>query len=240
MKHGQGRYRYDMVCLGSNIVKFKHGEARPPNAQILQVRMWRLHRKNSKANTVWRRDSQSLRLGDSEKTQGRQIVVLFFLWEFQVVTGMYTILISGFSNIDECEYHDVMHFWFISVEWCANPCTQVGNHNYGQLLDFSLLDENEFSERSVNLSNYAELKARMAERCGMHVRILRFSETVSEAQLITIIQGADLAALPLFFVLNLSGPLFSLFHFVPLSPWSSNHCFLGDLLRFDSNWSVAM
>lgn len=82
---------------------------------------------------------------------------------------------------------------------------QVGNHNYGQLLDFSLLDENEFSERSVNLSNYAELKARMAERCGMHVRILRFSETVSEAQLITIIQGADLAALPLFFVLNLLG-----------------------------------
>ena len=67
----------------------------------------------------------------------------------------------------------------------------MGNHNYGQLLDFSSLDENE-PERSVNLSNYAELKARMAERCGMHVRILRFSETVSEAQLITIIQGADL------------------------------------------------
>ena len=37
VKHGQGRYRYDMVDLGSNTVKsvkFKHGEA-----QMLQVRM---------------------------------------------------------------------------------------------------------------------------------------------------------------------------------------------------------
>ena len=42
---------------------------------------------------------------------------------------------------------------------------------------------------SVNSSNYAELKARMAERCGMHVQILRFSETVTQARLIRIIQG---------------------------------------------------
>lgn len=194
MKHGQGRYRYDMVGLGSNTVKFKHGEA-----QMLQVRMWRLHRKNSKANTAWRRDSQSLRLGDSE-TQGRQMVVLFFLVG---VSGCH----GNVYNIDVSWCHALIIYIsrMMYLSMSQFRARQVGNHNYGQLLDFSLLDENEFSERSVNLSNYAELKARMADRCGMHVRILRFSETVSEAQLITIIQGADLASLPLFFVLNRLG-----------------------------------
>ena len=69
---------------------------------------------------------------------------------------------------------------------------KVGNHNYGQLLDFSGLEPDgpeKLDEHKVNLSNYAELKARMAERCGMHVQILRFSETVTQARLIRIIQG---------------------------------------------------
>ncbi|CAK9004228.1 unnamed protein product [Durusdinium trenchii] len=69
---------------------------------------------------------------------------------------------------------------------------EVGNHNYGQLLDFSGLEPDgpeKLDEHKVNLSNYAELKARMAERCGMHVQILRFSETVTQARLIRIIQG---------------------------------------------------
>ena len=72
---------------------------------------------------------------------------------------------------------------------------EVGTHSYGQLLDFSGLEPDgveklseQLEEQKVNLSNYAELKARMAERCGMHVQILRFSETVPQARLIRVIR----------------------------------------------------
>lgn len=76
---------------------------------------------------------------------------------------------------------------------------QVGNHNYGQLLDcFSTLDGPEKleehkadkdKEHKASFSNYGELKAKMAERCGLHAQILRFSETVSQARLLRIIGG---------------------------------------------------
>ena len=69
---------------------------------------------------------------------------------------------------------------------------EVGTHSYGQLLDFSGLEPDgpeKLEEHKVNLSNYAELKARMAERCGFHVQILRFSETVSQHRLISVIKG---------------------------------------------------
>eukprot|EP00440_Ansanella_granifera_P021881 gb/GFBE01023755.1/.p1 GENE.gb/GFBE01023755.1/~~gb/GFBE01023755.1/.p1 ORF type:complete len:822 (+),score=178.33 gb/GFBE01023755.1/:1-2466(+) len=63
---------------------------------------------------------------------------------------------------------------------------EVGNHNYGQLLDcFSTLDgPSKVEEHTVNHSNYADLKAKMAERCGMRVQLQRFSESVTQARLL--------------------------------------------------------
>eukprot|EP00927_Polykrikos_kofoidii_P020920 TRINITY_DN1998_c0_g1_i1.p1 TRINITY_DN1998_c0_g1~~TRINITY_DN1998_c0_g1_i1.p1 ORF type:complete len:836 (+),score=109.22 TRINITY_DN1998_c0_g1_i1:274-2508(+) len=43
--------------------------------------------------------------------------------------------------------------------------------------------------RSTNHSNYAGLKAKMAERCGMRVQLMRFSESVSQAKLLEMIGG---------------------------------------------------
>lgn len=199
MKHGQGRYRYDMVGLGSNTVKFKHGEARPTlkcfrsGCEDCIERTPKQIRRDAGTRNPWGLEIQRRPKGGK----------WWCYSSFVGVSGCH----GNVYNIDVSWCHALMIYIsrMMYLSMSQFRACQVGNHNYGQLLDFSLLDENEFSERSVNLSNYAELKARMAERCGMHVRILRFSETVSEAQLITIIQGADLAALSLFFVLNLLG-----------------------------------
>lgn len=73
------------------------------------------------------------------------------------------------------------------------PCLaiiEVGDHNYGQLLDsFSTLDgPATVEERVTNFQNYAELKAKMAERCGMRVQLIRFSESVTQARLLRQIE----------------------------------------------------
>jgi len=62
---------------------------------------------------------------------------------------------------------------------------EVGNNTLGQLMD--CLKPEKAEEQKINTSNYAELKAKMAERCGMHAQILRFSETVSQRRLLKII-----------------------------------------------------
>ena len=66
----------------------------------------------------------------------------------------------------------------------------MGNHSFGQLID--CLRPEKADEQKINLSNFAELKAKMAERCGMHAQILRFSETVQQSRLLKII--SDLMA----------------------------------------------
>ena len=76
--------------------------------------------------------------------------------------------------------------------WCAcSACAvQVGNHSFGQLID--CMRPEKMDDQKINLSNFAELKAKMAERCGMHAQILRFSETVQQSRLLKII--SDLMA----------------------------------------------
>jgi len=71
---------------------------------------------------------------------------------------------------------------------------EVGHHNYGQLLDtLHDIDGPDLTEEhAVRHSNYAELKAKMAERCGMRVQLLRFSESVTQARLLKLI--SDLMA----------------------------------------------
>jgi len=66
---------------------------------------------------------------------------------------------------------------------------EVGQHHYGQLLDcFHTLDGPEkIEEHGTKHSNYADLKARMAERCGMRVQLMRFSESTSQARLLSLI-----------------------------------------------------
>ncbi|CAE7726854.1 FOLD4 [Symbiodinium sp. CCMP2592] len=67
---------------------------------------------------------------------------------------------------------------------------EVGNHSFGQLID--CMRPEKMDDQKINLSNFAELKAKMAERCGMHAQILRFSETVQQSRLLKII--SDLMA----------------------------------------------
>lgn len=71
---------------------------------------------------------------------------------------------------------------------------EVGHHHYGQLLDcFHALDGPEkVDEHRMKHANAAEMKAKMAERCGMRVQLMRFSESVTQARLLSLI--ADLMA----------------------------------------------
>ena len=73
---------------------------------------------------------------------------------------------------------------------CCACAVQVGNHSFGQLID--CMRPEKMDDQKINLSNFAELKAKMAERCGMHAQILRFSETVQQSRLLKII--SDLMA----------------------------------------------
>eukprot|EP00930_Biecheleria_cincta_P042663 TRINITY_DN29353_c0_g2_i1.p1 TRINITY_DN29353_c0_g2~~TRINITY_DN29353_c0_g2_i1.p1 ORF type:complete len:819 (+),score=147.15 TRINITY_DN29353_c0_g2_i1:82-2538(+) len=68
---------------------------------------------------------------------------------------------------------------------------EVGYHQYGQLLDcFSTLDGPEkVEEHRMKHANVAEMKAKMAERCGMRVQLIRFSESVTQARLLSLIAG---------------------------------------------------
>lgn len=68
---------------------------------------------------------------------------------------------------------------------------EVGDHNYGQLLHplNDLEGPDRMEEKESNHTNYASLKARMAERCAMRVQLMRFSESVCESRLLNLIES---------------------------------------------------
>lgn len=66
---------------------------------------------------------------------------------------------------------------------------EVGDHHYGQLLHNlgKLGDPDHIDVKRMKHSNYAELKAKMAERNGLRAQLLRFSESVTQARLLKLI-----------------------------------------------------
>mmetsp|Transcript_4397 Transcript_4397/g.6857 ORF Transcript_4397/g.6857 Transcript_4397/m.6857 type:complete len:814 (-) Transcript_4397:84-2525(-) len=82
----------------------------------------------------------------------------------------------------------------LQSKYGVTPCLaiiEVGNHHYGQLLDHlqTLDGPDKIEEHRIKHTNYAELKAKMAERCGMRAQLIRFSESVTEVRLLRIIEG---------------------------------------------------
>jgi len=71
---------------------------------------------------------------------------------------------------------------------------EVGDHHYGQLLHhLGKLGDPDFVEvERMKHSNYAELKAKMAERNGFRAELVRFSTSVTQARMLKLI--ADLMA----------------------------------------------
>jgi 5,10-methylene-tetrahydrofolate dehydrogenase/methenyl tetrahydrofolate cyclohydrolase len=80
----------------------------------------------------------------------------------------------------------------LQSKYGVSPCIaviEVGEHHYGQLLHhLGTLGQTEVQR--MKHANYAELKAKMAERHGFRAQLLRFSESVTQARMQKII--ADL------------------------------------------------
>jgi 5,10-methylene-tetrahydrofolate dehydrogenase/methenyl tetrahydrofolate cyclohydrolase len=71
---------------------------------------------------------------------------------------------------------------------------EVGDHHYGQFLNSlnSLDGPEQVEEVEKTHTNFADLKAKMAERCGMRVQLTSFSANATEARILSLI--ADLMA----------------------------------------------